>query len=186
MEQFKKFDEITTVDEAHRALASVTGFLISLPKLHAKLGSIELHEGVPEGVRGQFNVARNMALYHFFHYAMAPEVQMKTYAVIELALKQRFPESVGKSLAWLLKKAVNTGLLKDSGFRHLDDPSPANPYCKSLLDVLPALRNESAHGSTFLTPDCVWQIERCADLINQLFDREQPSTVQGDGQRGTA
>ncbi|MBW0169668.1 MAG: hypothetical protein KXJ61_05510 [Hydrogenophaga sp.] len=172
MEQFKTFDEITTVDEAHRALSSVTGFLISLPKLHAKLGSIELHEGVPEGVRGQFNVARNMALYYFFHYAMAPEVQMKTYAVIELALKQRFPESVGKSLAWLLKKAVNAGLLKDSGFRHLDDPSPANPYCKSLLVVLPTLRNESAHGSTFLTPDCVGHIEKCADLINQLFERD--------------
>ena len=37
MEQFKSFDEITNVDETHRALASVTGFLISLPKLHATL-----------------------------------------------------------------------------------------------------------------------------------------------------
>jgi hypothetical protein len=104
MEQFKSFDEITSIDESHLALAQITGRRISLPKLHAALASIELHEGVPDGVRGQFNVARNMALYHYFHYAMAPEIQMKSYAVIELALKQRFPESVGKSLAALLKR----------------------------------------------------------------------------------
>jgi hypothetical protein len=175
MEQFKSFAEITSVDESHRALAHVTGYLISLPKLHAKLASVDTHEGVPEDVRGQFNVARNMALYYYFHYAMAPEVQMKTYAVIELALKRRFPESVGKSLAALLKKAVSAGLLKDSGFRHLEDPDPSNPYCRTLLEVLPRLRNESAHGSTFLTPDCVGHIEKCADLINQLFEREHPA-----------
>lgn len=178
MEQFKSFDQITTIDEAHVSWAHVTGRVISLPHLHAQLAGIELHDGVPDDVRGQFNVARNMALYYFFHYAMAPEVQMKTFAVIELALKQRFPESVGKSLAWLLKKAVNSGLLKDAGFRHLDDPSPENLYCKSLLETLPALRNESAHGSTYLAPGCVWQIERCADLINQLFDREHSSEAR--------
>jgi hypothetical protein len=179
MEQFKSFAEITTIDESHLAWAQLTGRLISLPALHAALAEIDVHAGVPGDVRGQFNVARNMALYHFFHYAMAPEVQMKTYAVIELALKQRFPDSARKSLAALLKKALNSGLLTDGGFRHLRDPDPSNSYCNHLLEILPLLRNESAHGSTFLSPDCIGHIEKCADLINQLFER---TTTTRDGE----
>lgn len=124
-----------------------------------------------------------MALYHYFHYAMAPEVQMKTYAVIELALKQRLPEARRTSLASLLKLALGAGLLRDSGFRHVRDPDPDDQYCKSLEKVLPLMRNESAHGSTNLTPDCVGHIEKCADLINQLFPRDQHPVVGEDGKR---
>lgn len=174
METFKAYEEIKRIDEGHRLLAQVTGYLISLPKLHAALKEIELHEGVPEEIRGQFNVARNMALYTYFHYAMAPEVQMKTYSVIELALKQRLPSQARRGLATLLQAAVATGLLQDSGFRHIAEPDPTNVYCKQLVKVLPALRNSAAHGSTNLTPDCVGHIEKCADLVNQLFERQSP------------
>ena len=96
-------------------------------------------------------------------------VQMKTYSVIELALKRRFPASATRTLAPLLKEALAVGLLKDSGFRHLKDPDPNNSYCHRLVEVLPKLRNSAAHGSTNLTPDCVGHIEKCADLVNQLF-----------------
>ena len=170
MEKFKAYEEIECIDEGHLLLGQITGYVISLPKLHAALSRIELHAGVPEDVCGQFNVARNMALYHYFHYAMAPEVQMKTYSVIELALKRRFPASATRTLAPLLKEALAVGLLKDSGFRHLKDPDPNNSYCHRLVEVLPKLRNSSAHGSTNLTPDCVGHIEKCADLVNQLFE----------------
>jgi len=169
MEQFKAFEEIGQIDQGHILLGKMTGYVISLPKLHAALAEINLHEGVPEGVRGQFNVARNMALYTYFHYAMAPEVQMKTYSVIELALKRRFPHMSKKTLSPLLKEAVAHGLLKDAGFRHLSVQDPANGYSQSLITVLPDLRNSAAHGSTSLTPDCIGQIGICADLVNQLF-----------------
>ncbi len=88
MEQFKAYEEIVCIDQGHVALRQITGYIVSLPELHAALAPIELHEGVPPDVRGQFNVARNMTLYTYFHYAMAPEVNMKTYSVIELALKR--------------------------------------------------------------------------------------------------
>ncbi|MCV0438349.1 MAG: hypothetical protein K5880_06940 [Hydrogenophaga sp.] len=171
MEQFKCLREVTEMDLAHRQLGEITGYVPSLPKMHAALAAIKLHEGVPVPVIGQFNVARNMALYHYFHYAMAPEVQMKTYSVIELALRLRFNASNGKTLAPLLQMALAASLLKDAGFRHLESPDPENSYSKRLPEILPKLRNFSAHGSTALTPDCLGHIEKCADLINQLFDR---------------
>jgi hypothetical protein len=169
MEQFKAYEEIKRMDQSHALLAQITGYIPSLPKLHAALAEIELHDGVPEDVRGQFNVARNMALYTYFHYAMAPEVQMKTYSVIELGLKRRLPHMAKRTLAPLLREAVAQGLLSDSGFRHLPTPDPGNSYSQSLITVLPDLRNSSAHGSTNLNSDCVGHIEKCADLINQLF-----------------
>ena len=176
MEQFKAYEEIKRLDRGHTLLGQITGYVVSLPRLHTALSGIELYAGVPEDVQGQFNVARNMALYTYFHYAMAPEVQMKTYSVIELALKRRFPHMARKTLAPLLREAVRQELLKDAGFRHLTTQDPANSYSKSLVTVLPDLRNSSAHGSTNLMPDCVGHIEKCADLINLLFQRPSPQS----------
>ncbi len=161
------------MDQAHHQLVQITGRFLPLAKRHEVLASIELHDGVPSPVVGQFNVARNMALYQHFHYALAPEVQMKTYSVIELALRTRFniEEDERRTLAPLLRRALRAGLLRDAGFRHLESPDPENSYSKRLPEVLPKLRNFSAHGSTDLTPDCIGHIEKCADLINQLFAR---------------
>jgi hypothetical protein len=169
MEEFKSLDQILQIDERHLLLGQVTGRLHSLESLHASLAAIDLHPDVPEDVRGQFNVARNMALYTLFHYAMAPEVQMKTFSVIELGLKRRLPEAEGRGLAGLLKAAIARNLLSDAGFRHIENPSPENAYCKTLVTVLPALRNEAAHGSTNLSPYVRTYIEVCADFLNQLF-----------------
>ena len=176
MEQFKALEEVDRIDQGHILLGQITGYVISLPKLHAALADIELHEGVPEDVRGQFNVARNMALYTYFHYALAPEVQMKTYSVIELALKRRFPQMSKRTLSPLLTEAVKHGLLKDSGFRHIPVSDPANGYSLSLVTVLAELRNSAAHGSTNLTPDCIVEVGVCADLVNQLFPRPLPKS----------
>ena len=177
MEEFKSFDQILEIDERHLLLGQITGSLRSLESLHASLSAIELHSGVPEAVRGQFNVARNMALYTHFHYAMAPEVQMKTFSVIELGLKRRLPAADKKGLAGLLKAAIARGLLRDAGFRHIKHPSPENTYCKNLVTALPALRNAAAHGSTGLTPQVLDYVETCADLLNQLCADDSARSV---------
>jgi hypothetical protein len=169
---FKRLDELTQIDESHLLLGQVTGRTLDLNLLYRAVESIELAPAVPEDIRGQFNVARNMAVYTYFCYALAPEVQLKTFTVIELALRRRAGEPKGKTLRPLLKLAVSEHWIRDSGFRHIEKPLAENPYCHSLIDTLPALRNDSAHGSTSLTPDSVWYLERCADLVNQLFDSE--------------
>ena len=124
MEEFKSLDQILQIDERHLLLGQVTGRLHSLESLHASLAAIDLHPDVPEDVRGQFNVARNMALYTLFHYAMAPEVQMKTFSVIELGLKRRLPEAEGRGLAGLLKAAIARNLLSDAGVKRHPELTP--------------------------------------------------------------
>lgn len=112
-----------------------------------------------------------MALYTYYFYALAPEVQLKTFTVIEMALRERAGNKKDQMLQSLLKEAVSSGWIVDSGFRHISSPQPNNPYCHSLIDTLPKLRNDSAHGSTQLTFDTIGYLEKGADLINQLFTK---------------
>lgn len=177
MEDLKELGELTEIDERHLLIGQLTGKVPNLKKRHKLISEISLHAGVPEEIRSQFNVARNMALYQYFYYALAPEVQLKTYTIIEMALRTRANLIGRKSFRKLVETAVMQGWIKDAGFRHIKDPKPGDPYCHTLMDVLPDLRNESAHGSTNLTPDNIGHLEKCADLVNQLFDPDSsPST----------
>jgi hypothetical protein len=42
-------------------------------------------------------------------------------------------------------------------------------YTNILLEAFPSLRNEIAHGSTYLSPHGYLTLELCRDFINQLF-----------------
>ncbi|MBK9217452.1 MAG: hypothetical protein RJA63_892 [Pseudomonadota bacterium] len=170
MEEVKRMDELTKIDERHLLLGQITGRVPDLQKRHDFVTAIEMHAGVPDEIRSQFNVAKNMALYQYFFYALAPEVQHKTYTIIEYALKLKDAPKPEHGLKRLLSKAVKEGWISDAGFRHIEQPQPDNPYCNWLVDNLPKLRNEAAHGSNMLTPDCLDHLVKCADFVNQLFD----------------
>ena len=128
-----------------------------------------LNDEVPNEIKGQFNVAKNMALYTYYFYALAPEVHLKTFTIIEYAIKLKAQPKKKLMLRALIKLAVNQGWVNDAGFRHLDNPSPDNQWCKSMIDVIPDLRNSQAHGSNMLVGDCLHHISSCADFVNQLF-----------------
>jgi hypothetical protein len=88
---------------------------------------------------------------------------------------------------------VVDGLIRDDGFRvyrHIverdedyrrrmaDIPDYLPPeqeardvqeYCKILVETLPALRNDLAHGSGTLHPGGYKMLAICCDLINQLY-----------------
>src|SRR5467141_1534588 len=83
-------------------------------RLHAYVSSITMHSGVPEEIRSQFNVARNMALYQYFFYALAPEVQLKTYTIIEYALRLRAGTGKKLMLKDLIEKANREGWISDA------------------------------------------------------------------------
>jgi hypothetical protein len=170
MQELKELQELTKMDEAHVLIGQLTGSVPDLARLHAFVSSITMHLGVPEEIRGQFNVARNMALYQYFFYALAPEVQLKTYAIIEYALRLKAgPDAKERTLQPLVKRAVSEGWIGDAGFRSVATPQPGNPYCRTLAQVMNKLRNELAHGSKQLTPNCIGPLEICADFVNQLF-----------------
>ncbi len=172
MENLKSLDEIHEIDKKHVLLGQVTGRVLSLEKLHAAVSEISLNCTVPEKIRSQFNVARNMAIYTYFMYSLAPEVHMKTYSVMEMALRDFYGGDEKTNLKTLVRKAVETGVIQDRGFRHVPD-NQENSYSKNFIDIYPKLRNSMAHGTSMLTPDCVDNIERCADFVNQLFPAEK-------------
>ncbi|MDA9840098.1 hypothetical protein N9B97_04820 [Porticoccaceae bacterium] len=82
MDSFKPFDQITSVDKQHLFLQKMGGKEMDLLSHHRTLRAIQLHTGVPQIIRGQFNIARNMALYSYFFYSLGSEVQLKACSVI--------------------------------------------------------------------------------------------------------
>ena len=111
-----------------------------------------------------------MALYSYFFYSLGSELQLKAYSVIEYALRIKTNRQ-DLMLRQLLTLANQKNWLQDSMFRHIKEPDEDNSYCHSLEKILPQQRNESAHGIPPLVWDYIGHIERCADLVNQLFSR---------------
>lgn len=169
MEEFKSLEELTKMDEKHWLQGKVSNAVPDLKKMHEVLSRERLNEEVPNEIKGQFNVARNMALYTYFFYALAPEVQLKTYTIIEFALTLKTDSSKRLRLRDLLQLAVERSWISDAAFRHIESPSVSNEWCKSLQQNMRSLRNSQAHGSPILMGDCLLHIQICADFINQLF-----------------
>lgn len=173
MEEFKSLEALTEMDEKHRLMGAICGSVPSLKEMHKYLSREVLNDEVPEEIKCQFNVAKNMALYSYYFYALAPEVHLKTYTVIEHALRLKVKPKKPMMLKALVNHAVSQRWIKDSGFRHIKKPSPDNEWCKALVDVMSSLRNSKAHGSSMLVGDCLHHISSCADFVNQLFPASQ-------------
>ena len=66
MNSLKSLDELMHIDKQHLFLEKIGGKKVELTTHHEKIASIELHQGVPQTIRGQFNITRNIALYSYF------------------------------------------------------------------------------------------------------------------------
>jgi hypothetical protein len=175
MEELKTLENLEKIDDRHVLLGQVTGRMWSKEHLHATVSAITVHDGVPEDIKNQFNVARNLALYSYYCYSFAPLLQGATFTVLEFALKLKEGSSKKIAFAHLLEMAVRKGWIQDRGFRHVENPTDDNVYSTSLSTTIPSLRNDFAHGSNQLTPDIIFHLEVCADFVNQLF----PDRVSG-------
>jgi hypothetical protein len=169
IEEFKMLDAIVVPDERHALLDQITGTHFSLQILHAQLDAMTLIPATPEEIRSQFNVARNLALYTWFSYSLNPIVQLKTYILIEHALKLRLGHD-NWPLPKLIRKAISRGLVCDEGFSHLANvEAGSTKYVRNMIDVLPKLRNQAAHGSNMLSQHAVSHLQICTDWINQIY-----------------
>ncbi|MGR0277736.1 hypothetical protein ACUM5Y_01665 [Marinomonas dokdonensis] len=184
MEKFKTLDELTKIDRKHLHFVDHNGEHLNLNWLHKALSKEVLNDEVPDEIKGQFNVARNMALFTYYFYALASEVHLKTYTVIEHALRLKINPQSRMSLAKMINHAVAQRWISDAGFRHLETDELGNEWCKSMVDIIPKMRNSKAHGSTILVPDCLHHICVCTDFLNQLFpsnpvseERQSPRIV---------
>ena len=170
MEEFKSLEFLCRVDERHELVAVQTDTSLGLGQRHALVGAITVHAGVPSELRSQFNVARNLAVYQHFCYGFAPVVQLLTYTIIEFGLRIRAGDR-RTGLKGLLRRAVDEGWIADAGFRRAAASAVDIQYCRQLIELLPSLRNEAAHGSNQMTPYVLDHLAICADFVNQLFPR---------------
>jgi len=178
MEELKKLQELQSPDQRNLyycVINKITGEQrpIDVKDIYYSVERIELSTKVPEDIISQFNVARNLAIYSWFSYSFHQVSEMKAFATVEMALRERLGRHKC-GFKGLVKKAVNLGLIKDSGFSHIEAPEDPNSteYSAKLPDIMPSLRNSLAHGSTTLHPGSVNNLAICADFINQLYENE--------------
>ena len=164
MEKLKNINEITSPD------GRTTNFVIinretgqkrefRICDLHEEVELITLDDTVPEAVRSEFNVARNLCLYSWYCYSFHSVACFKAYSTIEMALRIRLdkPDEAMCNLRPMLDEALSKGILQD----------------KLAPETIPYLRNLTAHGSPMNGPWSVQMLRRCAEVINQIFARAE-------------
>lgn len=194
MEEFKRFDEILKPDGRQKFFVlwekASEDQRLELKDLYEIAEKIRLHEGVPEVIRNHFTTAQNLLVYSWFFYPFNVTAEFLAFVTLEFALKERFALEKGSQkgretmFKGLVKKAVDEGWVKDEGFSHIHNQSKLNSssdygigissqqvrsYTETLIESLPFIRNELAHGSSTLHPDGAFSVRLCAEFINQLF-----------------
>ena len=141
---------------------------IDLEDIHSLISEIILNENVPDDVRTQFVQAQNLAIYAWFCYQFHTTSELAAFAAVEMALKRKYNSKA--SLAQLIKRAAQDGLIADHGFSVGRNREPdGRRYVDILSEVIPTLRNDLAHGSTTMHPFSYTSLHICADFINQVF-----------------
>lgn len=183
MESLKPIDQVLEGDVRHTYFGQY-----SVEVFHSQASAANLSEAVPHSIRNHFATAQNLLVYSWFFYPFQMTAQLHAYASVEFALRTRFdiPPKQGK-FKDMLARAVKEGLVRDGGFDlypvrlgqnysipNGEDVRVVSSYAEVLVEVIPKLRNELAHGSTMLFNGVGGTLRICADIINQLFEERPP------------
>ena len=198
MEEFKRFDEILKPDERQKFFVLWDKISedqrLDLKDLYEIAEKIKLHDGVPEVIRNHFTTAQNLLVYSWFFYPFNVTAEFLAFVTLEFALKERFglktgsPKRKENTFKGLVEKAVKEGLVRDVGFTHMRNqsaspnnylgyeigisPQQIRSYVETLIESLPFLRNDLAHGSSTLHSDGAFSVRLCAEFINLLFSEK--------------
>lgn len=158
MEQLKRLEDIYQPDPryANRVdldLTTGTATAMTAGSIYLLVEPIRLNDAVPEDVRSHFEVARNLAVYSWFVYSFHEVAVMQAMASLEMAARAKSGEA-------------------ETPFKNLlDKLFPGRELAPgiSLGKAVTYFRNELAHGSTMLTGQSVMFLQRCSELINELY-----------------
>ena len=150
----------------------VTGAVrpMAIADLYDLVQPLALGPSVPHDIAEQFDKARHAFIYSWFACDLVSLAEQQGYQTLELALREKLPPDERKKaddkrwrLDTLLKRALAHHWLVRSDFYDSD-----TKIC--LLDFIPRLRNELAHGSTKLFPGASHiMLKLCAEILNKLF-----------------
>ena len=174
MEELKAYSDLLEPDErwANFVLRNpVTSELshYTFKKRYETISAIKLIDSVPEDVKSQFNTALMLGIYAWLYYPFHQIAELKAFSTLEMALRHKFSKN-RSGLFKLLKLAVDSDLITDVGFSHIEffseDPKK---YSSLLPKLISDMRNDLAHGSTSLHPGSGSTLSNCAEIINQIF-----------------
>ncbi len=157
----------------------------TLKDMHDAVSGIALNSNVPEDIQSQFAVGQNLAVYAWFYYRFYMNAELQALSCVEFALRLKLnPQSPSaKNFKTMLRRAVHTGLIRDQGFQFFPIPIikeprqiptkagtvTVNSYSELLVELLPPMRNNLAHGASTLFDGAPGMLRIAADIINQLF-----------------
>lgn len=162
----------------------------TLKDMHDAVAVIQLGPNVPEEIRSQFAVGQNLAVYAWFCYHFHMNAELQAFACVEFALRLKLkPATQGeRHFKTMLRKAVQTGLITDAGFKYFpvpnvqgprdvqttSGPKTVNSHSEALVELMPQMRNNLAHGATTLFDGAPGMLRLAADIINQLYGVKIP------------
>lgn len=145
---------------------------------YPNLLQLELSPNVPENVRKQFDVCRDLMLYGWFvceFYAVAAH---QALVCLEFALREKHP----------VTKTDRKGHVRYQGLKaHLDHAKELGYFAHDaqldeVLKFLPRIRNGEAHGGetalNFALAEGVLTPVR--NIINAIYEREPAPVSEGD------
>lgn len=186
LEELKPFEQILEPD------FRTTCRGVSFKGLYNLAAQYELSPAAPERVRHQFEIARHAYVYSWLYTPLCAAAEFYAILAAEHALRMRYDASPRSKkyksepgLKKLLEIAIAKGWLKDEGFSFnfresvlTDDGIEYRPIpperrrrpTEIVLELLPGLRNDRAHGQASMTLERVGiHLQRACEIINQLF-----------------
>jgi hypothetical protein len=156
MESLKPLDKISTPDGRWEA------FHIDLESLYKITKAMSLSEEVPEYPAIQFQQAQHLLIYSHLQFSLLSVALTQAVIAVECAIKTRWRNSP----SGLKKSPYGLKKLLEHAFRE----KWIEGFSQNLTNILPTLRNASAHGQYTLDPIGTLELVKlCGEVIQQLF-----------------
>lgn len=178
-DQFKDFKQVLIPDERLLFWGDLEK---NLKIFHSQINNIQLHIGVPVGIRVQFETAKNVLLYSFYAYRMSTVAKSYAYSVFERALTEKIISNSNSNNVKGLKRKIqialdNQWISKNDFFLVPNLEKPRNQETLDFVyDYFTVRRNELQHEPKEL--GTLWDVTEdlviFANLINKLWI--QPKT----------
>ncbi|AWP23810.1 hypothetical protein C4901_11110 [Acidiferrobacter sp. SPIII_3] len=138
---------------------------------YTALKALVLVDSVPEDIRKQFDIARDLMLYGWFVYEFYTVASQQALACLEFGLREACqivnrgvnPCGKRKGLRCYLEWVEKRGLI------------PKGKYHENISQFMAYLRNSAAHGSDTLLNYALAMpgLELVADLLNDVFSAKE-------------
>ena len=177
----KAITEILQPDVRNQTLFSVVDGRVrptTVDDGYPNLLRLELAPNVPENVRKQFDVCRDLMLYAWFVYEFYAVAAHQALVCLEFALRQKHP----------VIKTDRRGQARYQGLKaHLDHAKELGYFThdaqlNEVLKFLPLIRNGEAHGGETVLNFALAEgvLTPVRDIINAVYDRDPAPVSEGD------